>query len=140
MSAAGAGGSAEAAFDALGDPMRRRIMELLGEGERPAGAIAEILNAHVASGEPGRRGISQPAVSQHLKVLRDAGLVTVRAEGTRRIYGADPDGLAAVHAWLERFADGFAGPLDALETELARGRRERRLAERPARERRRGAA
>lgn len=128
----GAGGSAEAAFDALGDPMRRRIMELLGEGERPAGAVAEILGASF--------GISQPAVSQHLKVLREAGLVTVRAEGTRRWYGADLDALDGVRAWLERFADGFAGPLDALETELARGKRERRLAERPVRARRRGAA
>lgn len=122
------GPPAEAAFDALGDPVRRRIMELLGEGERPAGAVAEILGAHF--------GISQPAVSQHLKVLREAGLVTVRAEGTRRFYGVDDDGLAAVRLWLERFADGFAGPLDALETELARGRRERRLADRPAKTRR----
>jgi DNA-binding transcriptional ArsR family regulator len=126
------GPPAEAAFDALGDPVRRRIMELLGEGERPAGAVAEILGAHF--------GISQPAVSQHLKVLREAGLVTVRAEGTRRFYGVDDDGLAAVRLWLERFADGFAGPLDALETELARGRRERRLADRPAQARRRDVA
>jgi DNA-binding transcriptional ArsR family regulator len=109
---------ADAAFDALGDPVRRRIMELLADGERPAGAVAEALGA--------RFGISQPAVSQHLKVLREAGLVTVRAEGTKRIYGVDAGGLAAVEAWLARFADGFAGPLDALETELARGKRERR--------------
>jgi DNA-binding transcriptional ArsR family regulator len=122
----------EAAFDALGDPVRRRIMELLGEGERPAGAVAEILQAHFR--------ISQPAVSQHLKVLREAGLVTARAEGTRRIYGVDDDGLAAVRLWLERFADGFSGPLDALETELARGKRERRLADRPAKTRRRDVA
>jgi DNA-binding transcriptional ArsR family regulator len=126
------GASAEAAFDALGDPVRRRIMELLGEGERPAGAVAEILQAHFR--------ISQPAVSQHLKVLREAGLVTARAEGTRRIYGVDDDGLAAVRLWLERFADGFSGPLDALETELARGKRERRLADRPAKTRRRDVA
>jgi DNA-binding transcriptional ArsR family regulator len=112
--------SADAAFEALGDPVRRRIMELLGEGERPAGAVAEALG-------DGERGISQPAVSQHLKTLREAGLVTVRAEGRRRIYGVDPHGLAAVQEWLARFADGFAGPLDALETELARGKRERRL-------------
>ncbi|MEU6860810.1 metalloregulator ArsR/SmtB family transcription factor [Glycomyces sp. NPDC046736] len=119
--------SADAAFEALGDPVRRRIMELLGEGERPAGALAEALE------QAGRR-ISQPAVSQHLKVLREAGLVTVRAEGTRRIYGADPEGLAAVQDWLARFADGFSGPLDALATELARGKRERRLAGEAARE------
>jgi len=123
---------ADSAFDALGDPMRRRIMELLGEGERPAGEIAETMGAHF--------GISQPAVSQHLKVLREAGLVTARAEGTKRIYRVDDDGLAAVRLWLERFADGFSGPLDALETELARGKRERRLADRPAQARRRDVA
>jgi DNA-binding transcriptional ArsR family regulator len=109
---------AGAAFDALGDPVRRRILELLGDGERPAGAIAEALHAQF--------GISQPAASQHLRVLRRAGLVTVRAEGTRRIYRVDTAGLAAVQDWLARFADTFAQPLDALETELARGRRERR--------------
>jgi DNA-binding transcriptional ArsR family regulator len=134
--------TAEAALDALGDPVRRRIMELLGEGERPAGAVAEALTERLASG--GRGAISQPAVSQHLKVLREAGLVAVRAEGAKRIYRVDEAGLAAVGAWLERFADGFAGPLEALETELARGRRERRLAGRPARsrdgDRRHGAA
>lgn len=107
-------------FDALGDPVRRRILELLNEGERPAGAIAEVLRAQF--------GISQPAASQHLRVLREAGLVTVRAEGTRRVYGVDAAGLAVVQDWLARFADAFAQPLDALETELARGRRERRLA------------
>lgn len=125
-------GGAEAAFDALGDPVRRRIMELLSVGERPAGAVAEVLG--------GQFGISQPAVSQHLKVLREAGLVTVRAEGNKRIYCVDTDGLDAVRLWLERFADGFAGPLDALETELARGKRERRQAELPARSRRRRGA
>lgn len=107
-------------FDALGDPVRRRILELLGEGERPAGAIAEAMRAQF--------GISQPAASQHLRVLRESGLVTVRAEGTRRVYGVDAAGLTEVQEWLARFADAFAQPLDALETELARGRRERRLA------------
>lgn len=116
----------DAAFDALGDPVRRRIMELLGDGERPAGAVAEVLGAGF--------GISQPAVSQHLKVLREAGLVTVRAEGTRRIYGVDAEGLARVQEWLARFADGFAGPLDALDTELTRGKRERRRQSGRARE------
>jgi DNA-binding transcriptional ArsR family regulator len=125
--------SADAAFDALGDPVRRRIMELLGQGEAPAGTVATILAEAF--------GISQPAVSQHLKVLRGAGLVTVRAEGTRRIYGADEAGIARVRDWLERFNDGFAGPLDALETELARGKRERRLQGRTDEvRRRRGAA
>lgn len=118
---------ADAAFDALGDPVRRRIVELLGDGEQPAGTVAKLI------GE--RFGISQPAVSQHLKALREAGLVTVRSEGTRRIYGVDFDGIAVVQAWLARFADNFSQPLDALETELARGRRERRLAGVPKQER-----
>ncbi|PRY60517.1 ArsR/SmtB family transcription factor [Glycomyces artemisiae] len=118
-------------FDALGDPVRRRIMELLGAGERPAGDVAAVMREGL--------GISQPAVSQHLKVLREAGLVTVRAEGTRRIYGVDDAGLDRVRAWLARFEDAFAGPLDALETELARGKRERRLRGEGRRERR-GAA
>jgi DNA-binding transcriptional ArsR family regulator len=107
-------------FEALGDPVRRRILELLNEGERPAGAIAEAMRAQF--------GISQPAASQHLRVLREAGLVTVRPEGTRRVYGVDAAGLAVVQEWLARFADAFAQPLDALETDRARGRRERRLA------------
>ncbi|MEU5872249.1 metalloregulator ArsR/SmtB family transcription factor [Glycomyces sp. NPDC047369] len=118
-------------FDALGDPVRRRIMELLAEGEAAAGTVAALLKDAF--------GISQPAVSQHLKVLREAGLVTVRAEGTRRIYAVDEAGLAAVRAWLARFEDAFAGPLAALETELARGKRERRLRGEGRRERR-GAA
>lgn len=121
-----------AIFDALGDPVRRRILELLGEGEQPAGAIADALHARFA--------ISQPAASQHLRVLRRAGLVTVRAEGTRRIYGIEAAGLAAAQEWLARFADPFAQPLDALETELARGRRERRRTGRPAPAREPGSA
>ena len=106
------------AFDALGDPVRRRILELLGDGERPAGVVADVLHELF--------GISQPATSQHLRVLRGAGLVTVRAEGTRRIYGVDDAGVAVAREWLARFADPFAQPLDALETELARGRRTNR--------------
>ncbi|GAB3661749.1 metalloregulator ArsR/SmtB family transcription factor [Glycomyces tarimensis] len=107
-------------FEALGDPVRRRVLELLRDGEQPAGAVAGALHA--------RFGISQPAASQHLKVLREAGLVTVRAEGTRRYYAVDHTGLALAQEWLASFADAFAQPLDALETELARGKRERRLA------------
>ena len=73
--------------------------------------------------------ISQPAVSQHLKVLREAGLVTARAEGTHRLYAVDETGVAAARHWLARLADPlsqFAQPLDALGTEVARGRRARR--------------
>ncbi|GAA2233228.1 metalloregulator ArsR/SmtB family transcription factor [Promicromonospora sukumoe] len=107
-------------FEALGDPVRRRLLELLVPGEQPAGALVAALQARVR--------ITQPAVSQHLKVLREAGLVRVRAEGTRRLYAVDDAGTAAARAWLARFEDTFAQPLDALATELARGRRERRRA------------
>ncbi|MCK9793769.1 metalloregulator ArsR/SmtB family transcription factor [Isoptericola sp. 4D.3] len=105
-------------FEALGDPVRRRLLELLASGEQPAGDLVAAVRAEA--------GISQPAVSQHLRVLRDARLVTVRAEGTRRHYAVDDAGLDVVRLWLARFAEPFAQPLDALETELARGRRERR--------------
>jgi DNA-binding transcriptional ArsR family regulator len=105
-------------FEALGDPVRRRLLELLIPGEQPAGALVTALQARVR--------ITQPAVSQHLKVLREAGLVQLRAEGTRRLYAVDDAGTAAARAWLARFEDTFAQPLDALATELARGRRERR--------------
>jgi DNA-binding transcriptional ArsR family regulator len=113
----------EGAFEALGDLTRRQILELLAAGEQPAGEVVAALQA--------RAPISQPAVSQHLKVLRDAGLVTMRAEGTRRLYALDGAGLEAARAWLTRLADPlapFAQPLDALDTELARGRRARRPA------------
>lgn len=105
-------------FDALGEPTRRQILELLAAGEQPAGTIAAALTS-----------ISQPAVSQHLKVLRDAGLVTVRAEGTRRYYAVDSAGVDGARAWLARLSDPlapFAQPLDALATEVARGKRARR--------------
>lgn len=108
-------------FDALGDTTRRHVLVVLAAGEQSVGAIVVAMQA--------RGPISQPAVSQHLKVLRDAGLVRVRAEGTRRLHALDEDGIAAARAWLARLLDPLAGvaqPLDALETELARGRRERR--------------
>lgn len=106
------------AFDVLGDPVRRRILELLADGEQPAGAISEIIRTEF--------GISQPAVSQHLKVLRESGFATVRAEGTRRLYAVDSTPLREVDIWLERFRRFWNQRLDALGTELARGRRERR--------------
>lgn len=81
------------AFDVLGDPVRRRILELLAAGERPAGEIVATIGAEF--------GISQPAVSQHLRVLKAAGLVTETAQGTRRIYRIDPRGIAAMRDWLD---------------------------------------
>ncbi|MEU2175337.1 metalloregulator ArsR/SmtB family transcription factor [Nocardia sp. NPDC019219] len=110
-------------FEALGDPVRRFILELVATEEQPAGAVVAAVQQHTR--------ISQPGVSQHLKVLRDAGLVLVRAEGTRRWYALDPSGLDAARAWLTELADPlhrFAQPLDALATEIARGKRARRSA------------
>ena len=109
------------AFDVLGDPVRRRILELLAEGERAAGELVAVVSAEF--------GISQPAVSQHLKVLRDNGFATVRAEGTRRLYAVTDQPLRDVDEWLDRFRGGWAPRLDALGTELARGRRARRRRE-----------
>jgi DNA-binding transcriptional ArsR family regulator len=105
-------------FEALGEPVRRRILELLADGERPVGPLVAALGPLTP--------ISQPAVSQHLKVLLDAGLVSVRAAGTRRLYALDAAGVDAARAWLDRLGDPlapFAQPLDALATEVARGRR-----------------
>ena len=107
------------AFDVLGDPIRRRILELLATGEQSSGAITSVIRAEF--------GISQPAVSQHLKVLRDNGFATVRAEGARRLYAVDDTSLREADAWLGRFRRFWAPHLDALATEVARGKRQRRL-------------
>lgn len=106
------------AFDVLGDPVRRRILELLTGGEQSSGAITERIR--------GEFGITQPAVSQHLRVLRESGFATVRPQGTRRLYAVNPEPLRAVDAWLDPFRAFWTQRLDALDTELARGRRERR--------------
>jgi DNA-binding transcriptional ArsR family regulator len=105
------------AFDVLGDPVRRHILELLADTELTSGALTVAVRAEF--------GISQPAVSQHLRVLRESGFVTVRAEGTRRVYAIASDPLRDVDAWLTRFRRRWTPHLDALETELARGRRAR---------------
>jgi DNA-binding transcriptional ArsR family regulator len=109
-------------FEALGEPVRRHILELLAAGEQPAGAVVAALQALAP--------ISQPAVSQHLKVLREAGLVNARADGARRLYTLDEAGVDVARAWLVALADPlgpFAQQLDALATEVARGRRARRV-------------
>ena len=110
------------AFDVLGDPVRRRILELLAAGEQSSGAVTETIRAEF--------GISQPAVSQHLRVVREGGLATVRPEGARRLYAVNPEPLRDVDAWLDRFRAFWTPHLDALATELARGRRRRRIDER----------
>ena len=103
-----------------GDPVRRRILELLADGEQTSGAITAVIRAEF--------GISQPAVSQHLRVLRENGFALVRAEGARRLYAVEPEPLREVDVWLERFRGFWSQHLDALATELARGKRERRAA------------
>ena len=107
------------AFDVLGDPVRRRILELLADGEMSAGAIGATIQDEFA--------ITQPAVSQHLRVLREAGFATVRTEGTRRLYAVDPLPLQEVDHWLDQFRQFWSSRLDALGTELARGKRARKL-------------
>ena len=111
------------AFDVLGDPVRRRILELLADGERSAGEITAVVQREF--------GISQPGVSQHLRVLRENGFARVRPEGARRLYAVEPAPLQDVDRWLERFRQAWDRHLDALATELARGKRERRLREDP---------
>ena len=106
------------ALDILGDPVRRRILELLADGERAAGGVGAEIQREF--------GISQPAVSQHLRVLRENGFATVRAEGTRRLYAVDAAPLQELDAWLEPYRRFWTGRLAALDTELARGARARR--------------
>jgi DNA-binding transcriptional ArsR family regulator len=107
------------AFDVLGDPARRRILELLADGELASGAVSAVIGEEF--------GISQPAVSQHLRVLRESGFATARADGARRLYSVEERSLREVDAWLERFRRFWTPHLDALSTELARGRREQGL-------------
>ena len=108
------------AFDVLSDPVRRRILELLADGEQSAGAVVATISAEF--------GISQPAVSQHLKVLREAGFASVRPAGTRRLYAVSAEPLREVDDWLAPFRQFWSSHLDALGTEIARGRRARRAA------------
>jgi DNA-binding transcriptional ArsR family regulator len=106
------------AFDVLGEPVRRRILELLADGELTSGALCAAIQREF--------GISQPAVSQHLRVLRDSGFATVTPIGARRLYAVNSAPLREVDAWLERFRRFWSPHLDALATELARGKREQR--------------
>ncbi len=112
------------ALDILGDPVRRRILELLADGQASAGELGRVIHQEF--------GISQPAVSQHLRVLRESGFTTVHPEGTRRLYAIEPAQLAAADEWFDAFRGFWQPRLDALGTELARGRRERRLATPPS--------
>ncbi len=103
----------DAALHALADPGRRRLVEALGRGEATAGELADLLP------------IARPGVSRHLRVLREAGLVEVRAEAQRRIYRLRPEPLAEVDHWLAGYRNLWEQRLSALHTEIARGKRER---------------
>jgi DNA-binding transcriptional ArsR family regulator len=98
------------ALSALADPTRRRVFERLKDGPRPV--------AEIARGLP----VSRPAVSQHLKVLKEAGLVADRPEGTRRVYYIDPQGLGALRKWLDQFWDEA---LAAFQAEVERSARDK---------------
>ncbi len=106
------------AFEILGDPVRRRIVELLADGEQAAGEIGGAIQREF--------GISQPAVSQHLRMLRENGFATVRSEGARRLYAVDAAPLQQVDRWLEPYRRFWNQRLDALDVEVARGKRARR--------------
>ena len=106
------------ALDVLGDPVRRRILELLADGESSAGELARAIGEEF--------GISQPAVSQHLRVLREQGFASVRPEGRRRLYAVDAAGPREASEWLSAFDRYWVPRLAALDTELARGRWQQR--------------
>jgi DNA-binding transcriptional ArsR family regulator len=99
------------AFAALADPTRRRIVELLAERDRDAGELAAAFP------------VSRPAVSRHLRLLRESGLVTVRSQAQRRVFSLDPRPLDELASWLDRYRSFWSQRLDALETELGRSQR-----------------
>ncbi len=103
------------ALDVLGDPVRRRICEVLASGESSSGDVVAVIQREF--------GITQSAVSQHLKVLRENGFASVRADGTRRLYSVDSASFEEVDQWLEQFRSFWEHRLEALATEVARGKR-----------------
>ena len=100
------------AFQVLAEPHRRHILDLLREGERSVNELVAGL------------GLSQPGVSKHLRILREAGLVEVRADAQRRLYALRPQPLEELHRWLEPYRRLWSGQLDALEQHLDRTREE----------------
>ena len=106
------------AFDILGDPVRRRILELLVGGERSAGSLTEVVQNEF--------GITQAAVSQHLRALRENGFVRVRVQGPRRIYSVASEPLQQVDAWINQFRGFWEKSLNALTSEIARGKSSRK--------------
>jgi DNA-binding transcriptional ArsR family regulator len=106
------------AFDVLGDPVRRRILELLAEGKHASGQVVEVIRAEF--------GISQAAVSQHLKVLRESGFASVEVDGARRVYSLDATPMREVDEWLSHFRGFWTHRMEALATEVARGKKARK--------------
>ncbi len=106
------------AFDVLADPVRRSILEILSRGDHASGEIVEIIGRDF--------GIGQSAVSQHLKVLRENGFASVTVSGARRIYTIDTIPLSEVDQWLSQFRRFWGPRLEALATEVARGKRQRK--------------
>jgi DNA-binding transcriptional ArsR family regulator len=102
-------------FAALADPTRRGMLDLLTEGERPAGDLVAAFPA-----------LTQPAISRHLRVLREVGLVEARTQAQHRIYSLRADRLAEVDAWLSRYRAYWARHLDAIENHLSKGRNDDR--------------
>jgi DNA-binding transcriptional ArsR family regulator len=102
-------------FDAVSDPARRRMLEVLISGGSTAGQLGDLAAAEF--------GISQPATSRHLRVLREAGLVLVQVDGTKRVYTVNPDGLHEIDQWLDQFRFLWSSALSALNTEIRRGQR-----------------
>lgn len=106
------------ALDILGDPVRRRLIELLAHGDQTSGALTDVVRAEF--------GISQPAVSNHLRVLRDAGFARSAPDGSRRIYSLSGERMTEAQAWVDEQLGFWSHRLDALDTELLRGRKEER--------------
>jgi DNA-binding transcriptional ArsR family regulator len=106
------------ALDILGDPVRRRLVELLAAQDQPAGAVSGVVEREF--------GISQPAVARHLRVLREAGFVSARPEGARRIYRLEPAMIDQLQSQVDRYRTLWIQRLDALDTEIARGRKQRK--------------
>ena len=104
----------DAVLHAISDGSRRTVIEALGEGDATAGELAALLP------------IARPGVSRHLRVLREAGLVEVRKAGQQRVYTLRPEPLAEVDGWLARYRSLWEQRLDALHTEVARGKKQRR--------------
>ena len=109
------------ALDILGDPVRRRLLEVLAVSPQPAGLLVDLVGGEFA--------ISQPAISRHLRLLRENGFADADIDGTRRIYRIRSEGLDAAAAYLDRLRSPLSQRLDALQTEIARGRSARRRGE-----------